>query len=91
MEVVKTYHVPVPDPNPRNNTASGTVTVASETNVNPMFVVVRSVEENSQGVNLGDPVPVLPGDDDTLRYTGWRAWARTSSMQRASPAACSFP
>ncbi|MXX92333.1 MAG: hypothetical protein F4Y63_02620 [Chloroflexi bacterium] len=68
-EVVKTYHVPVPDPTPANNTDSDTITVASQANVAPNFVVVRSVAENSQGVNLGDPVPVLPGDDDTLFYS----------------------
>ena len=63
------HEVPVPDPTPGNNTASGSVTVASSANVDPMFVVIRSVAENSQGVNLGDPVPVLAGDDDTLTYT----------------------
>ena len=65
---VVTYHVPVPDPTPGNNTASGTTTVARDANVNPMFVVIRTVAENSYGVNLGDPVPVLPGDGDTLKY-----------------------
>ena len=63
------HEVPVPDPTPDNNTASGAVTVASSANVDPNFLVVRTVAENSQGVNLGDPVPVLPGDDDTLVYS----------------------
>ena len=63
------HEVPVPDPTPSNNTASGAVTVESRANVDPNFVVVRSVAENSQGVDLGDPVPVLPGDDDTLTYS----------------------
>ena len=65
---VVTHHVPVPDPTQGNNTATGTITVARDANVNPMFGVVRSVAENSYGVNLGDPVAVLPGDGDTLKY-----------------------
>ncbi len=63
-----TYHVPVPDPTPGNNTATGTTTVARDANVNPMFVVIRSVAENSQGVNLGEPVAVKAGDNDELQY-----------------------
>ena len=63
-----TYNVPVPDENP-DNTAEDTVTVERTANVNPNFLVVRSVAENSQGVDLGDPVPVLSGDDDTLFYS----------------------
>ena len=63
------HEVPVPDPTPGNNTASGSVTVASSANVDPMFVVIRSVAEESHGVNLGDPVPVLAGDEDALTYT----------------------
>ena len=63
-----TYEVSVPDEDPDNNMATGSTTVASLPNVDPMFVVTRSVAENSQGVNLGDPVPVMPGDDDPLTY-----------------------
>jgi len=66
---VVTYHVPVPDPTPGNDMDTGTTTVTREANVDPMFVVIRSVAEESQGVNLGDPVPVLAGDNDTLTYT----------------------
>ena len=75
VEVVKTYHVPVPDPDPDNNTAAGTITVVSSANVNPVFVIERSVAENSladtkvgprivvKDPDAGDPqTPTLVGD-----------------------------
>ena len=66
----KTYHVAVPDPDPDNNTAMGTTTVASLRNADPMFLVARSVPENSSmGTNVGTPVLVKnPESDDTLTF-----------------------
>ena len=66
-----TYDVPVPDPVPTNNTATGTTTVASSANVAPMFVVTRSVPENSpSGVLLGAPIAVRePDTGDTLTFS----------------------
>ena len=49
-----THHVRVPDPIPGNNTAMGTVTVVPLPNVDPMFIVGRSVPESSPaGTNCG--------------------------------------
>ena len=69
-EVVKTYHVLVPDPGPTENTAAGTLTVASSANVAPMFQVMRSVPENSPAETLvGDPISVRePDSGDTLTF-----------------------
>ena len=64
------YDVPVLDPTPGNNTATGTTTVASSANVAPMFVVTRSVPENSSpGVLLGGPIAVREPDGDTLTFS----------------------
>ena len=69
-EVVKTYHVLVPDPGPTENTAAGTLTVASSANVAPMFQVTRSVPENSPAETpVGDPISVRePDAGDTLTF-----------------------
>ena len=65
-----TRPVPVPDPNPTNNTPMGTITVANKSNVNPMFVVTRSVPEHSPVNTLvGGPIAVMDPDDDTLTFT----------------------
>ena len=70
VKEVKTYHVPVPDPTPGNNTATGTTTVARIANVNPMFMVVRSVPENSVlDTNVGALVPVKDPEGNYLRFT----------------------
>lgn len=64
------YHVAVPDKVSGNNTAESKVTVASSANVDPMFSVARSVPENTPHQHpVGDPIPVLPGDNDLLTYT----------------------
>ena len=69
-EIVE-YGVPVPDPTPGNDTATGTTTVASDTNVAPMFIIARSVPENSAaGTYVGTPVLVKnPESSDTLTFT----------------------
>ncbi|MYE54118.1 MAG: DUF11 domain-containing protein [Chloroflexi bacterium] len=66
-----TYDVPVPDPDPRNNTASNVTTVERSSNVAPVFQLVRSVPENSAaGTNVGIPVLVKnPESGDTLTFT----------------------
>ena len=68
---VVTHHVPVPDPTPGNEMAKGTITVASLANVDPKFMVERSVLENSSmGTNVGTPVLVKnPESGDTLTFT----------------------
>ena len=64
------YPVAVPDPVSGNNMAMATVTVAAISNVEPMFSVARSVPENTPHQHpVGDPIPVVPGDSDTLTYT----------------------
>ncbi len=65
------HDVPVPDPTPGNNTDTGTTTVASSANVNPMFMVARSVRENSvSGTNVGAPVLVKDTEDSSnLTFT----------------------
>ena len=64
-----TYDVPVPDPDPSNNMATGTTTVASRDNVDPMFQVTRSVPENSpDGTTVGDPIGVKNPDGDPLTF-----------------------
>ena len=69
-KTVVTYQVPVPDPNPGNDTAAGTTTVASKTNADPMFQVTRSVPENSPAETLvGNPIAVRePDSRDTLTF-----------------------
>ena len=66
-----TYHVPVPDPTPDNDMKTGAITVAPMTNVDPMFIIARSVLENSSmGTNVGTPVMVNnPEAGDTLTFT----------------------
>ena len=63
-EEVVEYPVAVVDKTPGNNMPTGTVTVASSANVNPMFFVGRSVPENSAGgTNVGTPVLVKDTED----------------------------
>ena len=73
-EVVKTYHVLVPDPGPTENTAAGTLTVAKSANVAPLFQVKRSVPENSPAETLVGATISLrepdPGDTLTFGITG---------------------
>ena len=66
-----THHVPVPDPTPGNDMATGTTTVAPMPNVDPMFIIARSVpESSSMGTNVGNPVVVKnPEASDTLTFT----------------------
>ena len=66
-----TYDVPVPDQDASNDMDTGTVTVASITNVNPMFAVIGSVPENSSaGIPVGGLIAVRePDDGDTLTFT----------------------
>ncbi len=66
-----TYVVPVLDPDPGNNMGMDTVTVVTMPNVDPMFMVERSVEENSAvGTTVGAPIMVMePDTGDTLTYT----------------------
>ena len=67
---VVTYHVPVPDKVSGNNMAMDTVTVASSANVNPIFRVVRSINENSAtGSRVGEPVVAHDPDDSALHYS----------------------
>ena len=63
-----TYEVPVLDPNGGNNMGMATVTVPAMSNTDPMFMVVRSVPENSApGTLVGDPIAVMePDSGDTL-------------------------
>ncbi|MDE2787454.1 MAG: hypothetical protein OXL37_12430 [Chloroflexota bacterium] len=67
---LKTYPVPVLDPNAGNDMAMGMITVASEANVAPMFQIMRTVPENSApGTNVGDPIGVKePNTGDTLVF-----------------------
>ena len=70
-EKVRHHEVAVLDQDPENNMATSTVTVASSGNTNPMFMVARSVAENSPaGTHVGDPVLVKdPDAGDTLHYS----------------------
>ena len=62
--VLEEYSVPVLDPNPANDMATATTTVATASNVNPMFGIMRSVNENAPGgTNVGDPIKVIDPDD----------------------------
>ena len=62
-----THQVPVPDKTPRNNMATGAITVESITNGDPVFVVERSVAENaSAGTHIGDPVSVKEPNGDAF-------------------------
>ena len=74
QKVAKTYNVPVLDTNPDNDMATGTVTVATLPNVDPMFMIRRSVNENvAPGTNVGDPIEVHDPnirDQMTYRLTG---------------------
>ena len=71
VEKVVTRDLPVLDPNPDNDTAAASTTVASSANVDPMFQVTRSVPENSAvGTNVGDPIAAKePNTGDTLTFT----------------------
>ena len=63
------YDLPVADPQPGNDMATGTVTVASSSNVEPMFRIERTVRENApENTNVGGPALLRAGDDDPLRY-----------------------
>ena len=68
---VKEYPVPVADPDPSDDTVAVTVTVPTRSNTDPMFMVMRSVPENSPaGTKVGDPVGVKdPNSADTLTFT----------------------
>lgn len=63
--------MPAVDPNPDNNVAEVTVTVAGGANVDPMFMVMRSVPEMSPaGTLVGDPIMVRePNSEDTLTFS----------------------
>jgi len=64
------FDVPVPDKESGNNMGMDTVTVPSIPNVEPLFSVARSVPENTPHEHpVGDPIPALSGDGDTLTYT----------------------
>ena len=67
---VKTYPLPPADPNPDNNVSEVTVTVAGGANVDPIFMVMRSVPEMSPADTLvGDPIMVRePNTKDTLTF-----------------------
>ncbi len=68
-ETARDLPVPVADPNPDNNMATGTVTVVSIPNVDPIFKVTRSVAENSPpGTNVGDPIMVRDPDDTSHTF-----------------------
>ncbi|MYC34798.1 MAG: cadherin repeat domain-containing protein [Chloroflexi bacterium] len=71
QKVAKTYNVPVLDTAPDNDMATGTVTVATLTNMDPMFMIKRSVNENANaGTTVGDPVEASdPNIRDRLLLT----------------------
>ena len=70
-KTVRTYHLPAADPNPDNNVSEVIVTVAGGTNVDPIFMVMRSVPEMSPaGTLVGDPIMVRePNTKDTLTFS----------------------
>ena len=70
-EVEKKYDVPVADPVADNDMATATVTVTSAANVDPVFMVMRSVaEESPAGTLVGDPIKVRePNSGDTLTFS----------------------
>ena len=65
------HEVPVADPDISNNTAAASVTVASSSNVNPIFGIRRAVNENAPGgAAVGDPIRVVDADSaDALQFT----------------------
>ncbi len=66
---VETYHVPVLDPNTGNDTATGSITVASIRNVDPHWDIVLMVEENTEGgTPVGDELWVFDDDGDTPTF-----------------------
>ena len=83
VKSVEDYDLPVLDPDPSNDTAAATFTVATTSNTDPMFFVTRSIPENSAAsTKVGDPVGVKdPQTDDTLTFTltGTRAHKFTVS------------
>ena len=69
VDTVKTYHVPVLDPNTGNDTATGSTTVTSIRNVDPHWDIVLMVEENTEGgTPVGDELWVFDDDGDTLTF-----------------------
>ena len=71
VKTVTQYPVLVADPDPSNDTDTDTITVAARPNTDPMFFVMRSVDERSApGTTVGDPVKVAdPDSGDTLKYS----------------------
>ncbi len=69
VETEVEHHVPVPDPDPDNDMDTATVMVARKANVDAMFRVTRSVNENSpSGTAVGEPVVASDPDDSELDY-----------------------
>ena len=64
------HEVSVADPDP-SNTAAASVTVASSSNVNPIFGITRGVNENAPGgAAVGNPIKVVDADSaDALQFT----------------------
>ena len=71
QKVAKNYTVPVLDTDPDDDMATGTVTVATFTNMDPMFMIRRSVNENAiAGTTVGDPIEATdPNFRDQLLLT----------------------
>ena len=71
VKTIRQYPVPVLDPEPSNDTDTDTITVAGRPNTDPMFFVLRSVDERSApGTKVGDPVKAAdPDSGDTLKYS----------------------
>ncbi len=69
-KTVRTYPLPAVDPDPDNNVSEVIVTVAGGANVDPIFMVMRSVPEMSPADTLvGDPIMVRePNTKDTLTF-----------------------
>ena len=69
VDTVKTYHVPVLDPDTGNDTATVSTTVTSIRNVDPRWDIVLMVEENTEGgTPVGDELWVFDDDGDTLTF-----------------------
>ena len=64
VSTVERYHVPVVDPNPGNDTAAGSTTVASSGNVDACIDIMMAVPENSAADTLVGEVWVYDPDDD---------------------------
>ena len=63
-DTVKTYHVPVADPTPGNDTAEDSITVARTSNVDACIDIMMAVPENSSADTLVGEVWVYDPDDD---------------------------